>query len=198
MTGAPTLRTSRLLLRPWQAADRAPFAALNRDPGVVEFLGEPLTREQSDALADRIEADFEGRAFGLWAVEIPEVTPFAGFVGLSVPRFDAPFMPAVEVGWRLASGYWGRGYATEGAVASLAFGFEVVGLDEVISLTVEDNTRSRRVMERAGMTHDSADDFDHPLVSPGDRLRHHVLYRARRSGWSPPGSCGRTASGAEV
>ena len=185
MTGAPTLYTARLILRPWQRADREPFAEINRDPHVVEFLGEPLTREQSDALADRIEADFARRAFGLWAVEVPGVTLFAGFVGLSVPRFDAPFMPAVEVGWRLARGCWGRGYATEGAIASLAYGFGEVGLGEIVSFTAGHNARSRHVMERAGMTHDVGDDFDHPLVAPGP-LRHQVLYRARRSDWTAP------------
>lgn len=185
MTGAPSLSTPRLVLRMWKSEDRAPFAELNRDPQVVEFLGGALTRGQSDALADRIDADLERRAFGLWAVEVPGITAFAGFVGLSVPRFDAPFMPAFEVGWRLARGCWGRGYATEGAIASLGYGFGEVGLDEIVSFSAEQNVRSRRVMERAGMTRDPADDFDHPLVASGF-LRHHVLYRARRLDWSAP------------
>jgi ribosomal-protein-alanine N-acetyltransferase len=182
---APTLRTPRLVLRPWQPSDREPFAELNRDPQVVEFLGGPLTREQSDALADRIEADFERRAFGFWAVEIPGVTRFAGLTGLSIPRFEAPLMSAVEVGWRLAPGCWGHGYATEGAIASLVYGFAEVGLDQIVAFTAEHNVRSRRVMERLGMTHDPADDFEHPLVTLGE-LRRHVLYRARRAEWTSP------------
>lgn len=179
MGAGPQLRTERLLLRRWIPSDRAPFARLNRDPRVVEFLGPPFTRAQSNALADRIEAEFDERGFGLWAVEVPGISAFVGFVGLSVPRFEAPFMPAVELGWRLASDSWGRGYATEGARVALAFGFDVVGLSHVVSFTAAGNVRSRRVMERIGMTHDPTDDFDHPGLAPGDPLRRHVLYRAR-------------------
>lgn len=179
MAREPEIRTERLLLRRWTAADREPFAALNRDPRVAEFLSGPLTREQSDRFVDRIEAGFDRNGFGLWAVEVPSISPLVGFVGLSVPRFDAPFTPAVEVGWRLDPSSWGRGYATEAARAALAFGFDVAGLREIVSFTAECNARSRRVMERIGMTHDAADDFDHPALSPESPLRRHVLYRVR-------------------
>jgi len=178
----PELRTERLLLRRWLPADRAPFAALNSDPLVTEFLSSSLTREQSDGMVDRIEEAFEERGFGLWAVEIPGVTPFAGFIGLSIPRFAAPFTPAVEVGWRLAHEFWGSGYATEGARAALSFGFDVLGLDEIVSFTFERNVRSRRVMERIGMTRDPADDFDHPALPADSPILRHVLYRASRPG----------------
>jgi RimJ/RimL family protein N-acetyltransferase len=180
LEGCPELRTDRLLLRCWTATDRAAFADINRDAGVMEFLGHPLTRAQSDALADRIEAGFARRGFGLWAVEVVGVSPFIGFVGLSVPSFAAPFMPAVEVGWRLDPAYWGRGYATEAAHAAVAYGFDVLGLDEIVSFTVRDNARSKGVMERIGMTHDPADDFAHALVPANSPLREHVLYRIRR------------------
>lgn len=174
------LQTDRLFLRRWRPDDRPPFAKLNRDPRVVEFLPGALTREQSDALADRIEAHFERHGFGLWAVEVPGVTPFAGFIGLSVPAFEAPFTPCVEVGWRLDADHWDRGYATEGARAALAFGFEWLRLEEILSFTVPANVRSRRVMEKVGMTRSPADDFDHPLLPEGHPLRRHVLYRLRR------------------
>ncbi len=136
------LRTGRMRLRRWTAADRAPFRALNADPRVMEFLPAALSAEESDALAARIEASFDERGFGLWALEIPGVAPFAGFLGLSVPRFDAAFTPAVEIGWRLAADCWGCGYATEGARAALAFGFERLGLSEIVSFTVPANLRS--------------------------------------------------------
>jgi RimJ/RimL family protein N-acetyltransferase len=152
LSDLPELSTARLRLRSWSRADRVRFAAINQDPRVTEFLPSPLTREQSDAMADRIEARFKERGFGLWAVEVVDTAPFIGFVGLSVPSFDAPFMPAVEVGWRLDHGYWGRGYATEAARASLRYGFDVLGLGEIVSFTTENNVRSRRVMERIGMT----------------------------------------------
>jgi RimJ/RimL family protein N-acetyltransferase len=146
----------------------------------MEYFTGALSREESDTLASRIEAHFEQHGFGLWAVEIPNVTSFAGFVGLSVPRFKAPFTPCVEIGWRLASEYWGLGYATEGAQVVLDFAFKALRLDEVVSFTVPGNLRSRRVMEKLGMIHDPADDFDHPAIPDGHRLRRHVLYRMAR------------------
>ena len=171
MTMRTELVTDRLLLRRWRPEDRPLFAAINADPRVMEFFPKLLSREESDATVDRIEAHFAQHGFGLWAVEVPGVTPFAGFVGLAHPRFEATFTPCVEIGWRLAAEHWGRGYATEGATAALAFGFEQLKLAEILSFTVPGNVRSRRVMEKIGMTHSPADDFDHPLVSAGHKLR---------------------------
>jgi RimJ/RimL family protein N-acetyltransferase len=173
------LRTERLLLRPWRPADREPFAALNADAEVMRHFPAPLTREQSDAFADRIEATFEQQGWGLWAVEVRDGGEFVGFTGLGRPSFDAHFMPAIEIGWRLARGAWGRGYATEAARAAAAFGFETLAADELVSFTAVANTRSRAVMERLGMTYDPADDFDHPSVPAGHELRRHVLYRLK-------------------
>lgn len=174
------IETPRLRLRRWLPTDLAPFAAMNADPHVTEFLPTPLSREASDAFVARVEAHFEKHGFGLWAVEIPGVTPFAGYVGLAKPPFDAPFTPCVEIGWRLSPDTWGKGYATEGARAVLAHGFGTLGLEEILSWTVPANMRSRRVMEKLGMTHDPRDDFDHPLLPEGHPLRRHVLYRIKR------------------
>ena len=132
-------------------------------------------------MADRIEARMEEEGFGLWAVEVVDGAPFIGFIGLSVPRFETHFTPCVEVGWRLSRENWGYGYATEGALASLAFGFDTLGLDEIVSFTAPGNVRSRAVMERIGMTRDPQDDFDHPSLPEGHPLRRHVLYRIARS-----------------
>jgi RimJ/RimL family protein N-acetyltransferase len=178
--------TERLLLRRWRQSDREPFAAMNADPRVMEHFPAPMSLEETTASIARIEAHFAQHGYGLWAVEIPGLTPFAGFVGLSIPRFEARFTPCVEVGWRLAADYWGRGYATEGARAAVAFGFEQLGLDEILSFTVPGNARSRRVMEKLGMTHDPADDFDHPLVPAGHPLVRHVLYRLSKRGADIP------------
>jgi ribosomal-protein-alanine N-acetyltransferase len=161
-------------------ADRAPFAALNADPRVNEFLTGPLSREESDERAARIDANFDRHGFGLWAVEVCNVSPFIGFIGLAVPRFEAHFTPCVEIGWRLSADHWGHGYATEGARAALAFGFDVMGLSEIVSFTVPANVRSRRVMEKIGMRRDPAEDFDHPSLPVGHRLLRHVLYRIAR------------------
>jgi RimJ/RimL family protein N-acetyltransferase len=146
----------------------------------MEYFPGVLSPGESDTLASRIETHFERHGFGLWAVEIPSVTSFAGFIGLSVPRFEAPFTPCVEIGWRLAPEYWGLGYATEGARVVLAFAFDPLGLDQVVSFTTPGNVRSRRVMEKIGMVHDPAADFDHPMLPDGHRLRRHVLYRMAR------------------
>ncbi len=173
------LRTERLRLRRWTAADREPFAALNADPIVREHFPGTLTRAESDDLAERIEEHFATRGFGHWAIEVPGVVPFAGSVGLWTPEFEAPFTPCVEIGWRLARAHWGHGYVTEAATAALAFGFDTLGLDEVVSFTVPTNVRSRRVMERLGMTRDPRDDFDHPELPAGHPQRRHVLYRKR-------------------
>jgi RimJ/RimL family protein N-acetyltransferase len=175
---AREIRTERLLLRRWTQPDRGPFAELNADPRVMEHFPSVLTRAASDAMVERIEAHFERHGFGLWAVEVIDQAPFIGFVGLAVPAFEAHFTPCVEVGWRLATQFWGRGYATEAARACVAFAFDQAGLLEIVSMTVPENIRSRRVMERLGMTHAPADDFDHPTLPDH---RRHVLYRLRSS-----------------
>jgi RimJ/RimL family protein N-acetyltransferase len=175
------LRTPRLVLRRWRDADRAPFAELNTDAEVMEFIGAPLTREQSDQWIDRIEESFASRRFGLWALEVHGGPPFVGFVGLSVPSFEAAFTPCVEVGWRLARHAWRHGYATEAARAAVTDGFERLGLIEIVSFTAVVNVRSQRVMQRLGMTRDPADDFDYPRFADGHPLRPHVLYRRRRT-----------------
>jgi RimJ/RimL family protein N-acetyltransferase len=177
------IRTDRLLLRRWRPDDRPAFARLNADPRVAEYLAGVLSRQESDALADRIEAHFERHGFGLWAVEVPgEETPFAGFIGLAIPRFEAHFTPCVEIGWRLDAAHWNRGYATEGARAVLQFGFVSLQLAEIVSFTTVANVRSRRVMEKLGMTRAPGDDFDHPGLPAGHPLRRHVLYRLAAPG----------------
>jgi RimJ/RimL family protein N-acetyltransferase len=175
------LRTDRLILRQWRQDDREPFARMNANPEVMRFFPSTLSREQSDAFADRIETHFAKHGYGLWAVEIPRVTPFAGFVGLAAYDFPTHFTPTVEIGWRLDRTYWGRGYATEAARAALADGFQRAGLREVVSFTIPINLASIRVMEKLGLSRDPADDFDHPNVPVGHPYRRHVLYRIRPS-----------------
>jgi RimJ/RimL family protein N-acetyltransferase len=177
---AERLTTSRLILRRWREADRAPFQALNVDPRVMEFMPGLLPPGGSDALVDRAELHFERNGFGPFAAELLQNGAFLGFIGLSISRFDAHFMPAVEIGWRLAAEYWGHGLATEGAREVLRYAFEDLGLSGVVSFTSAANTRSRRVMEKLGMTHDPGDDFEHPGLPENHPLRHHVLYRLNR------------------
>jgi RimJ/RimL family protein N-acetyltransferase len=146
-------------------------------------LGELLSREQSDEVVDRIEAHFRTRGFGLCAAELDESGEFIGFIGLAVPTFEAAFTPCVEIGWRLATEYWGAGLATEGAREILRYAFEDLELPELVSLTAIGNERSRRVMAKLGMTHDAAENFDHPKLPAGHPLRRHVLYRLTREKW---------------
>ena len=171
------VRTARMLLR---GLGRTPIArrspSINADPAVMEFIGPLMSPEQSDAFVDRMVAHWSERGFGLWCVDVDG--DCIGFTGLNVPIWEAHFTPCVEVGWRLASASWGRGYATEAAQAAVAFGFGELGLDEIVSFTTVANVRSRRVMEKVGMAHDPADDFDHPTAAPW--LRPHVLYRLHR------------------
>ena len=183
MRAGPELRTDRLLLRRWREEDRQPFARLNDDPVVMEFFPGRLNREKSDELVDRIESDFEVQGYGLWAAEVPGIAPFIGFVGLNIAKFPAHFTPALEVGWRLDRAYWGYGYATEGGRAALGFAFDELGVDQVVSFTTVANERSRRVMERLGLRRDPRDDFEHPNLPEGHRMRSHVLYRINRSAW---------------
>lgn len=182
---ADPLVTPRTRLRRWRPEDRAPFAALNADARVMEHFPALLGRAESDALVDRIEADFAARGFGFWALEIPGVLPFAGFVGLSVPSFSAPFTPCVEIGWRLPVAAWGHGYAREAARAALQYGFGPLSLAEIVSFTAVENVRSQKVMEAIGMQRDRGGDFDHPRIARGHRLERHVLYRINAPERSP-------------
>lgn len=181
-------RTPRLLLRRWRPSDRDALAALNADPEVMEHFPATLDRAASDAAADRIAAHFAAHGFGVWAVEVQGGAPFIGFTGLMVPRFEAHFTPAVEIGWRFARAAWGHGYATEAAREALRLGFTALGLSSIVSFTVPGNLRSRRVMERLGMSHDPADDFDHPSLPEGSPLRRHVLYRLSAERWAQQGA----------
>ena len=173
--------TERLLMRAWREEDLEPFAALNADPVVMEHFPSTLTRQESDALVTRIEAQFDALGYGLWALEVRDTGEFIGFTGLAVQTFPAHFTPAVEVGWRLQRSAWGNRYATEAALAALDYGFGAADLDEIVSMTATTNLRSQRVMQRIGMTRDPADDFLHPNVSEGHRVQPHVLYRIARS-----------------
>ena len=174
-----TLHTERLILRPWADEDFAPFAAMSADPRVMEHFPSTLGRADSDNVASILKSDLDIMGYGFWALEVPGETPFIGFTGIRPVTFDAHFVPAVEIGWRLATAHWGKGYATEAARAALAHGFGALGLREIVSFTTTTNIRSQAVMQRLGMTHDEAEDFRHPALPEGHRLSRHVLYRLR-------------------
>lgn len=177
MSGGHELRTDRLLLRRWSDDDREAFAEMNADPAVMATIAAPMTRAESDAFVDRIEAAWDERGFGLWCVDLDGEC--LGFTGLAVPWFA----DVVEVGWRIRSSFWGNGYAPEAARAALAFGFNRIGLDEVVSFTAVSNSKSRRVMDKIGLVHDPDGDFDHPSLPHGHPLRPHVLYRLGVDGY---------------
>ena len=171
------IQTARLLLREWRDADAAPFAAINADPAVMRYFPALLTEAESVAMIERMRLSWQERGFGLFCVEQIAEPGCIGFVGLSVPRFEAHFTPCIEIGWRLASANWNRGYATEAAHAVRNWAHRELHIAELVSFTTTANVPSRRVMEKIGLTHDTADDFAHPNVPIGDPLRPHVLYR---------------------
>lgn len=180
------LHTDRIVLRSWRPEDRAPFAALNADPVVMEFFPSTATTAESDDFADRIEAGFAERGWGLWAVDVrgvEGVAGFVGYVGLTPVPDDLPPAPAVEVGWRLARPAWGHGIATEAAAAALRFAFDGLGLDEVVSFTSVPNLRSQGVMRRIGLVPRPERDFDHPRVDPASPLHRHVVYALTAAEW---------------
>jgi RimJ/RimL family protein N-acetyltransferase len=174
------IETVRLHLRDWRESDREPFRRMNSDPRVMEFFPALLSQTESDVFIQRIEAHQQRHGFTLWAVELRDTAEFIGFIGMIHTPFEAPFTPCVEIGWRLAAEFWGRGFATEGAQAVLRYGFHNLKLPEIVALTVPANQRSRRVMEKLGMTCSPSDDFDHPRLPQGHPLRPHVLYRKQR------------------
>jgi RimJ/RimL family protein N-acetyltransferase len=175
--------TERLRLRQWRAADRDGFAAMSADPEVMRYYPAVLSREAADRMVDTWSAELAARGWSNWAVALRDTDEFIGSVGITVPRRSLPFMPCVEVGWRLARAHWKRGYATEAARAALRLGFDTLQLEEIVSFTALVNAPSRAVMERLGMR-DAREDFDHPALPEGHALRRHCLYRLGREPWS--------------
>ena len=182
------IKTDRLILRPWLKEDFEPFAKLNADAVVREYFSSTLVREESDASAKVISDAIEQNGWGFWAVSCPGVADFIGFIGLSQVPFTAHFTPAVEIGWRLAHEFWGRGYAPEGAQAALKYGFETLNLSEIVSFTTVTNERSQKVMRKIGMHHTPQDDFDYPKLVAGHPLIRHVLYRTQKDEWAKTNS----------
>jgi RimJ/RimL family protein N-acetyltransferase len=177
-------RTPRLILRRWRDEDLFPFRALNADPEVQRYFASgPIGAEESDAIAGRLRGFFDTAPVGPWAVEVPGEASFIGFVGCWPTRPQLPFAPAIEIGWRLARAFWGRGYAPEAAAAALEDAFGRAGIPEAVAYTTLTNEPSRQVMRKLGMRHDSEEDFDHPLVSPDHPLVRHVLYRIAAAEW---------------
>jgi RimJ/RimL family protein N-acetyltransferase len=180
---SPTLETPRLILRGWRDADVDAWIAMNADPRVMEFFPSRYAPDRAAAVAALLRAELERDGFGWWVVEVKNGPAFAGVVALQTVPFEARFTPAHEIGWRFAFDMWGHGYATEGARAALEFAFQQLGWNEIIAMTAALNQRSQRVMQRLGMTRSPEDDFLHPRITEGDRLRPHVLYRIKPK-WS--------------
>lgn len=176
------LRTERLILRSWRDTDRRPWAELNADTVVMAHFPATLSRSESDAMVDRMQADLDDRGWGWVAIERRQDGAFVGGAALVPVNFDSWFTPAVEVGWRLTHRHWGHGYATEAARALLRYGFDELALDEVVSFTAAANRRSEAVMVRLGFVpHADGATFEHPNLAPGHPLRRHVLYHLQRT-----------------
>lgn len=174
------IKTPRLILRHWKDSDYEPFAKLNCDPEVLRYFPRLITTEQSNEIIDRCKIEIERDGIGLWAVSVPGICDFIGFIGIRKVGPEMPFAPAVEIGWRLAKEYWGQGYATEGAQAVLDYAFNRMGLDEVVAFTTVTNLPSQNVMKKLGMVYSKDEDFDHPKLDKNHPLARHVLYRIRK------------------
>lgn len=174
------IETERLYLRTWEPDDAQDYFRFNQDPKVIEFLRGPMTLEEVNQFMTDKNQQQEKRGFSLWATELKATHEFIGYIGLNYTDWEAAFTPAVEIGWRLGSQYWGNGYATEGAKAALQFGFNIIGLNEIVSFTVPMNHRSIRVMEQIGLRRDSQNDFRHPKLPLDHRLSWHILYRLKK------------------
>lgn len=185
------LQTDRLLMRQWHKEDWLEFSKLNADPVVMEYYPCILNNEESNAMTKKITSLLSQRGWGFWAVELVSDKSFIGFVGLHEPTYQLPVTPCVEIGWRLAAKYWGQGYATEAANASLKLAFEKLALPEVYSFTSVANGKSRAVMERLKMVN-TRNNFEHPILPENHPLREHVLYKITREQWLESGNQIRT------
>lgn len=174
---APNLKTKRLLLRQWKEEDLLPFSKMNSDKKVMEYFPSILTIEESNALAIKFQNELQEKKYGLWAVEIPNIASFIGFIGLHYQDFESFFTPCIEIAWRLSSEYWGQGYATEGAEVVVDYAFNILKLNEIVSFTAVNNIRSRRLMEKLGMKNNLRENFHHPKVP--SHFPVHVLYRLK-------------------
>lgn len=171
------IETERLILRTWKKEDADPYFQINQNPKIIEFIRGPITMEQVNDFISAVNRQSDKHGYTLWAVELKETGELMGFIGLNYIDWESHFTPAVEVGWRLGSQFWGKGYATEGAKASLDYGFKQCGLKEIVSFTVPANIRSIRVMEKIGLKRDVNGDFAHPKLAADHLLSQHILYR---------------------
>lgn len=171
------LETERLILRSWTEEDLLPFSQLVADPLVMEYFPRTLSFSEAEAFMQTLKERFQEDGFSFFAAELKSTHEFIGFIGLNIPKYETPFSPFVEIGWRIASQHWNKGYATEGARAALDFGFSKLKLQEIVSFTPRENLKSRRIMEKIGMKIDEQAEFNHPLLPADHKLSRHVLYR---------------------
>lgn len=184
-----TIETQRLQLRQWNiASDLEAFSRINQDPKVMEFFPSTLTKEQTLSLLENIQTHFNTHGFGIFACTLSSSRELLGFVGLNTPTFAAHFTPCIEIGWRLGSQFWGKGYATEAAIAVLDYALNQLNIpsEKIVSFTTRHNIRSRHVMEKIGLTYDPRDDFAHPALTSTHPLSAHVLYRLQKSAFNNP------------
>jgi RimJ/RimL family protein N-acetyltransferase len=180
---APNLKTKRLLLRQWKNSDLPIFAKINSNSEVMQFFPSLLTQTESDVFAKKIIQELQEKPYGLWAVEIPAIAPFIGFIGLHYQDFKATFTPCIEIGWRLDSAYWKKGYATEAGKKVLEYAFKTLKLNEVVSFTSEKNFRSIALMKRLGLHYHPENNFEHPKLPKGHPLSYHVFYSMSKQEW---------------
>lgn len=174
------LETQRLIIRQWRDSDLQPLASINQDPKVMEHFPAPKTFEETRNFIIGNRALYDQLGYCLYAVELKDTHEFIGWVGLQPVTEELPCFPAIEIGWRIGTMYWGKGYATEAAQAVMHHAFNNLGLDELVTFTTTTNKRSEKLMQRLGFTHMPNEDFDHPKIADGHILQRHVFYRKRK------------------
>lgn len=170
--------TERLIIRHYKEEDLPAFIEMNADEKVMEHFPNSLSEEESRAMFERLNTRLDETGKSFWAVELKENNDYIGFIGLSEPNFEANFMPCTEIGWRLRSKYWGKGYATEGSKACLQVGWDQFGLGEIVSFAVTGNLPSIHVMRKLGMIYDK--NFIHPQLQQWPEIEECVLYRVSK------------------
>lgn len=168
------LETERLILRQWKERDYFPFIKMGLDPKVMEYFPSLLSEDESLEFINKAKEIIDKNKWGFWAIELKQSREFIGFIGLHNQPEQFNFSPCVEIGWRLAKEYWGKGYATEGAKAALEYAFNNLNLNKVVSFTADSNIPSESVMKKLGMT--KVGEFNHPKLTSGHHLEKHVLY----------------------
>lgn len=173
--------SERLGFRNWIDQDLHSFTQMNQDPVVMEFFPNILNGEETKAMIDRMIKTYQDIGYTFYAVCTLDNNEFIGFIGMIESTFKAPFTPCKEIGWRLKTSAWGKGFATEGAKRCLKYGFETLGFKSIYSITPLTNQKSEKIMHKIGMK--KITEFEHPKIESKHELSIHSAYCIKKEDW---------------